>query len=877
MLWCACTVLPVNVSANVLILNSGHQGNVATDAVMDGIESTLTSREMSPVYWVEYLDEIRFPGLRYERLFAENLHSKYRQREPEVIIATGNAAVSFALTYRERLFPLAPIVFASVDAGTAQRLSGVERLTGVVEAEGYRATLDLAFRLRPETDRIVFVTPGLLNHQLIGPLVPDYRPTVALSFIVADDLPSVKSELAALNSRAVVIPLAPPLLDTERPRLPFDRFVEEIAAMSPAPVYSVWDYLLGKGIVGGFLVSGAAHGREAASMALGILQGRSVTQMPFVAGTADRLAVDFAALQRHGLVENDLPEGTIVVNRPISFLAGHKTLVISTSVAFFVLSVFVVALLISIFRRRRAEAELRDSEEKYRQIFSTESDAIVLFAADTGQILDVNDAALELYGYRRSELLSMTAPELSAEPHKSSAFVEEVRERRFGTVTFRRHRGRDGGVFPVDISMSAFELQGQEVVGAVVRGITDRLAAEQALRDSEQRFHDFADSASDWYWEMDENLRFSAFSERFSEIAGVPQEELLGKTREETGIPGVDRRNWQRHLADVQARRPFRNFVHPRTLPGGETVYLSINGQPVHRSDGTFLGYRGTGSDVTELKNAEDELRSYRYHLEELVTARTSALEASNRELQSFSYSVSHDLRSPLRAIDGFSYALLEDYTELFDDRARDYLNRVRNASQRMGQLIDDMLELSRLTRRKLRRDTVDLTGMAAQINEQLQASNSDRSMDVVIQPDLACFCDSRMLRIALENLFDNAWKYTAQKPRGQIEFGCRERDGREIYYLRDNGVGFDMRYVDKLFGEFQRLHDDTEFTGTGIGLATVSRVVHRHGGEVWAEGILGEGATFSFTLGEVDPLTATVQETAKSQPLPVRRKEEHH
>ncbi|MDH3451483.1 MAG: PAS domain S-box protein, partial [Gammaproteobacteria bacterium] len=493
------------------------------------------------------------------------------------------------------------------------------------------------------------------------------------------------------------------------------------------------------------------------------------------------------------------------------------------------------------------------------QIFSTESDAIILFAAATGQVLDVNDAAVELYGYRRAELLAMTAPELSAEPHKSSAFIQEVRERRFGTVTCRWHRDRGGTVFPVEISMSAFELQGQEVVGAVVRSITERIAAEKALRESEQRFHDFADSASDWYWEMDENLRFTAFSERFTEITGVPQEELLGKTREETGIPGVEMEYWNAHLADLQAHRPFRNFVHPRRLPSGETVYLSVNGRPVHDARGDFRGYRGTGTDVTELKNAEEELRSYRYHLEELVAARTAALEASNRELQSFSYSVSHDLRSPLRAIDGFSYALLEDYAELFDERARDYLNRVRNASQRMGQLIDDLLELSRISRRKLRRDNVNLTDMATQINASLRGSNADRSVDVAVQPGLVCVGDSRMLHIALENLFDNAWKYTAQKPRAQIEFGCRERDGHRIYYVRDNGVGFDMRYVHKLFGEFQRLHADTKFTGTGIGLATVARVVNRHGGEVWAEGILGEGATFSFTLEESESGAAVI------------------
>ena len=224
-------------------------------------------------------------------------------------------------------------------------------------------------------------------------------------------------------------------------------------------------------------------------------------------------------------------------------------------------------------------------------------------------------------------------------------------------------------------------------------------------------------------------------------------------------------------------------------------------------------------------------------------------LTAVNRELEAFSYSVSHDLRAPLRGIDGFSQALLEDYAEKLGAKGKNYLQRVRAASQRMAQLIDDLLQLSRLARSEMRREDVDLSGMARAIAADLQKTQPDRQVDVRIAQGVVAEGDPRLLRVVLDNLLSNAWKFTSKNPRATIEFGVIENDGRPAYFVRDDGAGFDMAYGDKLFGPFQRLHAPTEFPGTGIGLATVQRIVHRHGGRVWATGAVGQGATFSFTL----------------------------
>ena len=256
--------------------------------------------------------------------------------------------------------------------------------------------------------------------------------------------------------------------------------------------------------------------------------------------------------------------------------------------------------------------------------------------------------------------------------------------------------------------------------------------------------------------------------------------------------------------------------------------------------------------EVKQRKRAEEALHRAYDELkksEERELERAAQLEASNRELEAFSYSVSHDLRAPLRGIDGFSQALLEDYANQLDTQGKDYLQRVRAASQRLELIIDDMLILSRVTRSEMRRELVNLSTMAQEVATEFQTNHSERAVSFVIVPGLVVKADPNLMRLALENLLDNAWKFTSKHSTARIEVGVTANEGDKAFYIRDDGAGFDMAYAGKLFGAFQRLHPTTEFGGTGIGLATVQRIIHRHGGRVWAEGAVEQGATFYFTL----------------------------
>ncbi len=304
----------------------------------------------------------------------------------------------------------------------------------------------------------------------------------------------------------------------------------------------------------------------------------------------------------------------------------------------------------------------------------------------------------------------------------------------------------------------------------------------------------------------------------------------------------------ERVLADIASGEPEKmKWDNVPISRNGEIVsYISAQATPLPEKNLLI----STVWDVTEQILAEESVNRLNEELEQRVLDRTSELEASNKELESFAYSIAHDFRAPLRAINGFSTELVKQYYDQIDDRGKHYLNRIIKASTRMGELIDDFLQLSRVTRVMLKYDQINLSDMAEKVSEKLMTLDPDRTVSWKIAENIVVRGDRELLWLLIEKLLHNAWKFTGKQTFPAIEVGRTVIEGEEVFYIRDNGVGFDMAYVDKLFGVFQRLHGAEEFPGTGVGLAAAQRVINRHGGKIWAEGEVGKGATFYFTLG---------------------------
>ncbi|HYG87512.1 MAG TPA: ATP-binding protein [Azospirillum sp.] len=377
---------------------------------------------------------------------------------------------------------------------------------------------------------------------------------------------------------------------------------------------------------------------------------------------------------------------------------------------------------------------------------------------------------------------------------------------------------------------------------------TDGTITTEELLASRELFEGILAIAADAVVSVDQAQRIILFNQGAERIFQFTAAEALGQPLEIL-LPTFARAGHNRQVerfehSPVQARQMGeRSVIRGRRKDGEEfPAEASISRIVV----GGRTVFTAILRDVTKAREAEESITSLNTDLRR----RATQLENANRELEAFSYSVSHDLRAPLRSISGFSQVLTEDYSACLDEEGRDYLKRIGDASQRMAQLIDDLLDLSRLSRGEVRRAPVDLSALATAVVADLVAAHPERKVAVTIAPGLTADADPHLVRTVLVNLLGNAWKYTSRKDHAQIQFGTTtDEEGQPAFFVRDNGAGFDMAYVDKLFGAFQRLHGMKDFPGTGVGLATVQRIVHKHGGRVWAEGVVDGGATFYFTL----------------------------
>jgi PAS domain S-box-containing protein len=640
---------------------------------------------------------------------------------------------------------------------------------------------------------------------------------------------------------------------------------------------------------------------------------------------------------------------------------------------------------------RRIEEKERKAARFLDDVVDNMPVAVHLKSVQDGlRIVAWNKAAESLYGVRREDAMGRTVHDLWPQEHADRINVSDVEVANTGIMQDFPDRvimTRDRGRIRVHMRKVPLKDGGGSVTHLLITAedITERLAAESRLRRSQARFRSLTQLSSDWYWELDDKFRFTRLSGSATEQADVAIANYLGKTRWETDDTPRNRGIWTAHRAQLERHETFRNFEYEHEHKDGRVLVFSISGEPVFNAAGTFTGYRGVGTDITERKQTETALRTsearfrtvvealaegvvlrdadgkiidcnasaerifgkslaqvkglpsaildwerlredgtlmpevewasvraktsgqaqsnvvQRYRrpdgstfwglinvqplfesnnttpsgfvtsiaditkrkqaeveivrlnvdLENRVLRRTAQLEAANKEMEAFSYSVAHDLRTPLSTIDGFCALLEKHMPPAAGERALHFLERIRSSVRRMGELTDGLLSLTRLSRTSMVWDTVDISAEALRVARRLKDAEAGRAARIAIEPGMTARGDQGMLAQVLEQLIANAWKFSAKKEQVEIEVGRqRGKDSQPVFFVKDKGAGFDMAYVDKLFGNFERLHSPEEFAGSGIGLATAKRIVDRHGGKIWAESVVGEGSTFYFSLG---------------------------
>ena len=491
-------------------------------------------------------------------------------------------------------------------------------------------------------------------------------------------------------------------------------------------------------------------------------------------------------------------------------------------------------------RRTRTEEQLRNAQERFRLLFDSNPIPTWVFDMETLVIVAVNATALKTYGYTQEEFLRFKITDIRP-PEDVLSLLHSIHKENASSEDSGpwRHRKKSGEVIDVQIRSYPLKFDGKPARLVVATDITEKKRAEDALKQSEERLRMIIANIKDYsVITLDRLGHVTSWNGAAERIKGYRTDEVIGKhvsifyTPDDVSIgkPTIE--------LDTAIKSGRFEDDGWRIRKDGSQFWANVVVTPLLDQVGSVRGFVKITRDTTEKRIAEQQLLQ-----------RSAELEAANKELESLSYSVSHDLRAPLRGIDGFSQALEEDYAARLDANARNYLGRIRAGTQRMAMLIDDLLNLARVTRAELHRETIDLTKMASDIARDLQRAEPNRQITLKIDDSLTANGDRRLVRVALQNLLGNAWKFTAKRADTRIEFSALGSNGRRVYFVRDNGAGFDQAYAARLFGAFQRLHSMEEFPGTGIGLATVQRIIHRHGGKVWAEGAVNHGATVYFTL----------------------------
>ena len=713
------------VSKGVLVLDwytKDHPWNVKFD---QSFRTSLQSVSAGVFeYYFEYLESNRFPGEKQSRILRDFLLQKYAGDRIDVLVVNSDASLDFLLKYRKSLFPNIPIVFIAARHPKTEELSNKPGLTGIININTYKKTLDLALELHPATEQ-VFVISGttqgdkkfetLAREELRG-----YESRIQFTYLTDLTPDELVLKMKSLPMRSIVFYV------WQQSRNGVGKIIETgdifnlIAPSTSVPIYGMTARNVGFGLLGGYVTSPETIGSKAAEMVFRIAQGAQAQNIA-IENAPTTPMFDWRELRRWGIDEKTLPPGSIIRFKELSYWEQHKQYILGALAVFVVQSLFIAYLILERARRQRVSKGLRESEERFSKAFHSSPQPMTITSLEDGKYLDVNDRFLELSGYSREEVIGHSSIELN--------FWEGMAAR---------------------------------------AELVDPLKNGRSVRNLESRF------------------------------------------RSKNGR--------------------IRYFLSSADL-------IELNGQ---------LRVLVAASDITERKQAEEELNLLNAELEKRVADRTDELDAKARELESFAYSVAHDLKAPLRGIEGYSRLLLEDHMDALGEEGRDFLRAIRGSTERMNLLIDDLLAYSRIERRAFSAEPIEIRPLVENLIKERRIEFEERKIIFTMEVNgSVVIADTAGLSQALRNYLDNAIKFTSETRDPRIEVGADETEKSCRLWVRDNGVGFDMKFHDRIFEIFHRLHPMENYPGTGIGLAIVRKAIERMGGRVWAESEPGKGATF--------------------------------
>ncbi|HEX3028031.1 MAG TPA: ABC transporter substrate binding protein [Clostridia bacterium] len=752
-----------NVSKNVLILNSYQKGLSWTDDETTGIIDILEKSNLNLQLSIEYMDWKNYPQQENLRLLYSYFKYKYKYKKIDVIITTDDAALKFALKNRSEIFSNAPVVFCGVtEKGVQEITRGYSNVTGIIEEVDAKKTIKTALKINSKLEKVYVIYDNTESGYSMGNMTIDvirkvhpYLKVIPLHQGTSDE---ILNKVGMISRNSIILITTYYNYTTEK-AAGFENFCQAVSDKSRVPVYSLHDFGINHGVIGGSMLSGKLQGNAAGKSAERILNGENISTIPISFAKTTRYMFDYKQLKKFNIPISQVPKGSIIVNKPFSFFETYKNLVITVLFIFILLLIFIFILLFYLNKISNMKKALYESNIQLTSLYD-----------------DLSASEEEL----RSQYYEL------AQTEKSLAASEKLYK-----LIFQKMLNGFAIIEPVWINNK----------------LTD--------------------------------FRYININPGHEKHTERKTEELLGKTWHEAfGFPNKNLVIYEEILKTGESKH-FETYY-----PSINTYFLvsafKINDERV----GIVV------DNITEYKQAIKDVRSLNEELEMRVEQRTNELKDAIKELEAFAYTVSHDIKAPLRAVDGYCKIFLEDFSQKLDHEAVQMILGIRGICKDMIEMVSKLLQYSTTSRSPLNIEELNTEDMIKSIFDEIKSSNTERSIKLKIETGLPRIkADKTLFRQVIYNILSNAVKFTQTRENAIVIVGSTITENEYVFYIKDNGVGFNMNYVHKLFGLFQRLHTSDEYEGSGIGLVTVKKVIEKHGGRVWIEGNLDVGACIYFTF----------------------------